>query len=353
MHPFEKYLRTNDNSLVSLSIRGALWFASFPYQLAVVCRNKAYQLGWIATHRADVPVISIGNLTAGGTGKTPACASIAKWLRNRDVRVAILSRGYGALADGLNDEARELENLLPDVPHLQASNRVETAQVAVDELEMEVLLLDDGFQHRRLARDLDIVLLDATNPFGWEYLLPRGLLREPLKGLRRADLVIVTRADQVSNQELANLRTKVQRFNPKAGWVESIHAPIRWRNASGQTLPLNSLVGQPAMAVSGIGNPNAFLKTVEDLGVPVVQQVSFPDHHPYSPMDVQGILQRVSQSSVPPQNIVCTGKDLAKLSSDRLGSLPLWALEIELKVVSGSEVLEEYLDRVCQQIAGR
>jgi len=134
MHPFEKYLRTNDNTLVSLLIRGALWGASFPYQAAVVCRNQAYQRGWFKITKAAAPVISVGNLTAGGTGKTPACAWIAKWMRRRAIRVAILSRGYGALADGLNDEARELESLLPDVPHLQASDRVENARLAVEEL---------------------------------------------------------------------------------------------------------------------------------------------------------------------------------------------------------------------------
>jgi tetraacyldisaccharide 4'-kinase len=350
MHPFEKQLRTNDNTLLSLLIRGALWGASFPYQAAVVCRNQAYRYGWLQTTRASVPVISVGNLTAGGTGKTPACAWIAKWLRKRGNRVAILSRGYGALADGLNDEARELESLLPDVPHLQASNRVENARLAVEELGMQVLLLDDGFQHRRLARDLDIVLLDATNPFGWGHLLPRGLLREPLKGLRRADLVIVTRCDQVTMQDLANLRTKVQRFNPKAGWVESIHAPVRWKNASGESLPLEALAGKPAMSLCAIGNPKAFVKTLQDLAICVLEQVNFPDHHPYSSMDVQGIIERASQSSVPPQVILCTGKDLAKLASDRIGQIPLWALEIELQIVSGAKVLDEHLERLCETI---
>ena len=347
MHPLEKYLRTENNNLPALLIRGGLWVASFPYHLVVNCRNKAYQLGLMRTHGAGVPVISVGNITAGGTGKTPACAAIAKWLRHRGLRVAILSRGYGALADGLNDEARELDTLLPDVPHLQAANRIETAKIAVEELEMEILLLDDGFQHRRLARDLDIVLLDATNPFGWGHLLPRGLLREPLKGLRRADLVIVTRSDQVTTQDLANLRTKVQRVSPKAGWVESIHSPIRWRNSSGEELPLDYFASKPALALSGIGNPQAFLETLQRLSVTLIDQIQFPDHHPYSPMDVQGILERISQCSVPPQAVLCTGKDLAKIASNQLGTVPLWALEIELQVISGAEVLNEYLDRLC------
>jgi tetraacyldisaccharide 4'-kinase len=350
MHPFEKYLRTENNSLAALSARGALWVASFPYQFAVVCRNKAYEFGWLRNHRAKIPVISVGNLTAGGTGKTPACALIARCLRLKGHRVAILSRGYGALADGLNDEARELEDLLPDVPHLQSANRAETARVASEELGMEILLLDDGFQHRRLSRDLDIVLLDATNPFGWGYLLPRGLLREPIKSLRRADLVIVTRSNQVASQDLAKLRTKIQQINPKAGWVESIHSPVCWRNASGVRLGLDAFAGKPVLGLSGIGNPKAFEKTLQELSVTSVEQVIFPDHHPYGPMDVQVILERASQCSVPPQAILCTGKDLAKLATDQLGAIPLWALEIELKIVLGGEVFDEYLDRLCAMI---
>ena len=350
MHPLEKYLLSTDNTMTSLSVKAALWVASLPYHLAVAVRNKAYQWRWIPTHRAVAPVFSIGNITSGGTGKTPACIWIAKRLRQRGYRIAILSRGYGALSDGLNDEAREIESLLPDVPHLQDPNRIETAKVAVDELEMEILLLDDGFQHRRLARDLDIVLLDATNPLGFGYLLPRGLLREPLKGLRRADLVIITRSDQVQTQELANLRTKIQRINPKAGWVETVHAPIRWRNASGETRPLNFFSGKPILALCGIGNPKAFVKTLENLPVRVVDQVCFPDHHPYSPMDIQGILERASQCNTEVDAILCTGKDLAKLSCNMLGSIPLWALEIELQVVSGADVAQEYLDRLCQGV---
>lgn len=350
MHPLEKYLRSTDRTMSSLSVKAALWAASLPYHFAVELRNKAYQWRWIRTYRPTASVISIGNMTAGGTGKTPACVWLAKWIRQRGLRVAILSRGYGALADGQNDEAKEIENLLPDVPHLQSPNRIETAKVAVEELGMEILLLDDGFQHRRLERDLDIVLLDATNPMGFGYLLPRGLLREPLYGLRRADLVIVTRSDQVTTQELANLRTKVQRINPKAGWVESIHAPIRWRNASGDTLPLDYFKGKPVLALCGIGNPKAFVNTIQGLSVDVIDQVCFPDHHPYNPMDIQGILERASRCSQTAEAIVCTGKDLAKLSSNQLGTIPLWALEIELQLVAGADVAYEYLDRLCQSI---
>src|SRR5262249_34034553 len=142
--------------------RTGLRLASLPYGWGVCLRNWRYDRGWTRTRRAAVPVVSVGNLTAGGTGKTPCVEDVAAWFRQRDVRVAILSRGY-ASQGGLNDEALVLEENLPDVPHLQGADRAALADAAVEELESEVLLLDDGFQHRRLARDLDLVLLDATN----------------------------------------------------------------------------------------------------------------------------------------------------------------------------------------------
>src|SRR5262245_17167980 len=166
------------------------------YCLGVSARNAAYDWGWKTAHRAAVPVVSVGNLTLGGTGKTPMVEWVARWFRGRGARVAILSRGYGQ-AEGLNDEGRVLEENLPDVPHFQGADRVELARIAVEESESQVLVLDDGFQHRRLARDLDIVLLDALEPFGLGRLFPRGLLREPVSSLRRAGLVVLSRADLV------------------------------------------------------------------------------------------------------------------------------------------------------------
>src|SRR5205823_12595962 len=154
---------------------------------------------------AAVPVVSVGNLTAGGTGKTPCVEYVARVYRQWEVRVAVLSRGYGSHG-GLNDEALVLEENLPDVPHLQGADRAALAAAAVEELESEVLVLDDGFQHRRLARDLDLVLLDATNPWGHGYLLPRGLLRESPKGLKRDGVVMLTRCDQVSGDEVIRIR---------------------------------------------------------------------------------------------------------------------------------------------------
>ena len=188
--------------------RAGLWLASVPYGLAMRVRNRLYQSGWKKSFRAPVPVVSVGNLTLGGTGKTPCVEYVARLYRQHELRVAILSRGYGS-SGGRNDEAMVLEDNLPDVPHLQGADRVALAMTAVEELESEVLLLDDGFQHRRLQRDVDIVLVDATNPWGHDHLFPRGLLREPPASLRRAGVVMLTRCDQVTTTSRDRLRQAI------------------------------------------------------------------------------------------------------------------------------------------------
>src|SRR5438876_5539483 len=184
--------------------RLALSVASGPYGSAVHLRNWCYDRGWLPTHRPPVPVISVGNLTAGGTGKTPCVEYLARFLQARGLRPAVLSRGYRGNGRP-NDEALILEANLPDVPHLQGKDRVTRASQAVRVFGADVLILDDGFQHRRLRRDLDLVLIDAMNPWGHGRLLPRGLLREPISSLRRADAVIVTRLDQAQPAEIERI----------------------------------------------------------------------------------------------------------------------------------------------------
>ena len=159
------------------------------------------------------PVISVGNITLGGTGKTPMVEWIARWYRRRGVRVTLISRGYGH-AGGINDEGLVLEENLPDVPHLQDPDRVRLASIAVLELETELIILDDGFQHRRLARDLDIVMLDALDPFGLGRLFPRGLLREPKGSLRRAGAIVLSRADLLEPAARDAIRREVDRARP-------------------------------------------------------------------------------------------------------------------------------------------
>ena len=351
MRRVEELLSGRSNSLRAILMRGGLWCLSQPYSAVIWGRNLAYDRKWKKIGKATVPVVSVGNLTAGGTGKTPTVAMLAKWFRDRNVRVAILSRGFGAGIDGRNDEAKELEILLPDVPHLQKPDRLSSATIATEELGMQLILLDDGFQHRKIHRDLDIVLLDAREPFGFGYMLPRGLLREPLRALRRADIVMATRADQVDAQKLAEIRTRVQRFNPKAAWLESEHRPVRLRNSSGEYREISWLSGKHVLAACGLGNPAAFMQTLQNCGANILETATYADHHNYSAQDIHSLELKASGTSVPCDAIICTGKDLAKIDAQRIGRFEVWSLDIELSIRTGATILKEYLQRIVASIA--
>jgi tetraacyldisaccharide 4'-kinase len=321
--------------------RLGLWLASWPYRAAVGLRNLAYQQRWLTVHSAPAPVISVGNLTVGGTGKTPCVEYIARFYRQLEYRVAILSRGYGG-GSGPNDEALVLEENLPDVPHLQGADRVQLAQTAVHELHSEVLVLDDGFQHRRLARDLDVVLVDASAPWGHGYLLPRGLLREPLASLRRAHVVLLTRCDQVSASQRGQLRQRIEQQAPTVVILEARHRPIELINSDGDVMPLEVLREQRVGAFCGLGNPEAFRRSLLEQGARVDLWRTYPDHHAYSRADVDELRDWARQ--LPPEELlVTTQKDLVKLRLARLGDRPLWALRIALHIEEGQDIFHRHL----------
>jgi tetraacyldisaccharide 4'-kinase len=326
--------------------RFGLRLAETPYALAMRLRNWRFDNRPKLSVEVSRPVISVGNLTLGGTGKTPVVKWLARRLRSEYLRVAILSRGYGAEASGVNDEALELELALPDVPHLQDRDRVAIANIAIDELDMQVLLLDDGFQHRRLRRDFDLVLLDATEPFGFGHVFPRGALREPLSGLRRANAVCLTRSDAISSIRRQEIRRVVERYAPQALWSEARHAPQRLVNSSGETAELSQLAGQKVLACCGIGNPAAFQASLVSAGTEVVGSCEFPDHHNYSRDNVQRIVATAKETGA--DWIVTTCKDLVKLGEERLDGFPLWALAIEVEFLSGAAELFSAIRAACQ-----
>ena len=320
--------------------RIGLRLVSIAYGWAVALRNLAFDRGWKKSFAADVPVVCVGNLTLGGTGKTPCVEYLAGWFRDQGVRAAILSRGYGSEA-GRNDEALVLEENCPETPHLQGADRVALARIAVEELESELLILDDGFQHRRLRRDLDIVLLDATCPWGYGALFPRGLLRESPRGLRRAGLVVLTRCDLATGEQMSRLRSEVEKLAPGIGIVESEHRPAAWVNGT-KRADLSAFRGRRIAGFCGLGNPDAFRRTLEDLGGPVIAWRTFPDHHPYSRDDIED-LRRWARELPADAVIAVTQKDLVKIRLDRLGDRELWALKIALKIRDGEELLRRKL----------
>ncbi|MDX1964304.1 MAG: tetraacyldisaccharide 4'-kinase [Pirellulales bacterium] len=351
---------------------GTLWrtgfaLAEWPYAIAMRLRNLAYDLGVSRISRVEVPVISVGNLTLGGTGKTPCVAWLARWFRERNVRVAIISRGYGAGGDSRNDEARELEEQLPDVPHLQNPDRVAAALLAIEEFGTQLLILDDAYQHRRIARDLNLLIVDATDPYGSRHVFPRGMLREPLSGASRAQAILLTKADQVPAETRKNIARHYQALAPHAIWCETRHQPLRLLRADGQTADLKLLNNQSVGAICAIGNPAAFRQTLIDCHAHVRDMRIFPDHHRYTRADVESLGDWASQLDLgtagqgthemlgiagPASSgtLVCTHKDLVKLGMTELGGKPLWALAIGLEFLSGEEELLRLLEPLVERI---
>lgn len=329
--------------------RLALAAAALPYGLAVTARNAAFDHGFLPVTRVPTPVISVGNLTLGGTGKTPLVAWVARHLATAGRRPAIISRGYGARPGERSDEAAELGLVVPEAMHVANRDRAAGCRTAIA-AGCDAAVLDDGFQHRRLHRDLDIVAVDATDPFGCGRLFPRGLLREPLAGVARAGAVVLTRASAIDAAERLAIRVALmaaggQRFDH--AWMEAEHRPVNVRLADGGTLPLDSLRSLPVVAFAGIGNPAAFRATLANLAADVIEFVSFPDHHAYTNADFDQLAARATRSGA--AMLVTTLKDLVKVPAGRGTDLPLGAVEIAIESLAGGEQVAALIDAaVCQ-----
>ncbi len=342
-----RLVRGESRGIRSALLRLGLAGASAPYRLGVAARNLAFDRGWKPAERAEVPVVSVGNLTLGGTGQGSAgmVEYVAHWGRSRGLRVAILSRVDSGQAEGPGQRrgAASLEENLPDVPHLQGRDRASLAGIAVEELESELLVLDDGFQHRRLARDLDIVLLDALDPFGLGKVFPRGLLREPVGSLRRAGVVVLSRGDLIPAADREAIRRRAERAAGPLAWAVARHAPIGLMAEGGPEEAPDSLAGRPVAAFCGIGNPEGFRRTLANLGVETVGFRIFPDHHNYTLSDVAEIA--AWSRGLGAELALTTQKDSVKLRAATLGPVPLRALRIGLELVEGGDVLHDALAR--------
>lgn len=335
-------------------LRGGLAVAECLYALAMRGRNLSYDRRWLRQHRVPVPVISVGNITTGGTGKTPVAAWLANWLLAQGRHPALISRGYhslGTTTDSTgrstpieNDEKLVLDRLCPGVPHLQQRDRVASALRAIQDFGSDTLLLDDGFQHRRLARDLDLLLIDGLQPWGYDHLLPRGLLREQLSSLGRADLIIITRSDQCSAEQRDSLFRRIEQFRPNGACLEIAFKPRRLVDLNWQSHPLTEAAGKQILAFCGIGNPAGFRRTVTSLGAELDQLLTFPDHHHYVESDLSQIARRAKSTSI--ELVITTQKDLVKIAPDQWDGPPLMAVEIGVEFQSGEQLLTSRLRRL-------
>jgi len=296
-------------------------------------------------HSLGAPTISVGNVTAGGTGKTPMVAWVARWLIEQGRHPAILSRGYGAAPAGEergeNDEAAVLRDALPDVPHYADPDRVRASRRATAD-GADCLVLDDGFQHLRVRRNADIVLLDAIDPFGGGRLLPAGTLREPLTCLTNADAIVLTRADLAGREALRRLRAKAARLAPRAVLCETRHAPLRLASPSGAAAePPETLAGRRVGVFCGIGNPWGFVKTAQSVGANVAAACFLPDHFVYDSSGLASVAARMAAAGA--ETVLTTKKDAVKIGDRWNGTMPLRVIEVGIAVLSGREKLEGLL----------
>ena len=351
-------------------IMGILYIFSLIYGLLVNIKLAGYKYGIFQKQKLDCFVISLGNVTVGGTGKTPTAQRLARDIRDMGYRVVILNRGYrakwhgevGIVSDGkrlhmdaaeAGDEAYMLAKHLPEVPVLIGAERAKTGRYAMEHFGAEVAILDDGYQHWQLERDLDILLVDAVNVFGNGYILPRGTLREPISHISRADICLMTKVDQAAAGSCDYIRETVHRYNPEARIVESIHQPrcfiplTEWYvNIASQGIDIAQMRGKRIMAVSAIGNPASFEQTLSDLGAVIIESLRYPDHHDYAMSEMTDIFQQAENAGA--EAIVITEKDAVKIPADvarEKWSIPIYVICVEVNFQKGSEGLADLLKK--------
>lgn len=322
--------------------RGCLRLAAAAYAAAVALRNAWYDRRG-PSKVLPIPVVSVGNVTAGGTGKTPFVIEIVGRLDRMGFSPAVVSRGYGAAGETPNDEERLIRRRCPGVVTVSDSNRAWAAEVAHRQCGADVIVLDDGFQHRRLGRSLDIVLVDATCPFGFGHMLPRGLLREPITSLRRAQLIALTRCDQASPAEIERIETRIRAMVGDPLLLRCRHdvTSIDYLDDS----PMDGgLGGRRAVLFAGLGHPKAFATTVRSLGVDVVAHRWWPDHHRYTVRQVKALLEG---EHLPPHDLLLTTeKDAVKLRDiDGIDPRRIGVVKVSIDFEGrGGTILQSVLD---------
>lgn len=336
----ERMVLGRERGPLSWAIRGSLWPLSLLYQGGLAAFLAVYDRGLRRRHRLPVPVVSVGNITFGGTGKTPAVQAICRMLTARGKRAVVLSRGHGGtvrgsvvVSDGSSivsdaseagDEPVLLAWSLPSVPVVVGKDRRKSGELACRAFRPDVIVLDDGLQYWQLSRDLDIVVLSAAEPFGSGYVMPMGDLREPVSGLRRAGIVLLSNSRGVSREAYNDVVSEVSRLAPDARVFACNHRPRRiCVIGTEEEHPPEWLRGRNMSAFCGIGRPLAFFEMLESLGAILVEKIAFPDHHEFSPADIQ----RVHAMRQP---IITTEKDAVRLDGAVSGLLTL-GIELEIE----------------------
>ncbi|MFC1666784.1 tetraacyldisaccharide 4'-kinase [Candidatus Omnitrophota bacterium] len=306
---------------------------SLIYYIFISLRNIFYRIGIFRKYALDVKVISVGNITWGGTGKTPVVLFILETILKKRLRPAVLIRGYG------NDEEDLFSRLFPGVPVWVGKDRVKNGMAAIARDSVDTLLLDDGFQYRRLKRDLDIVCIDAIDCFGNGCVIPAGSMREGLSSLKRADIFLITKVDLAKDQKaLQNLENKLRRLNPKALVVKAIHkAQHFYKLSDNEIIDLGRLKNKSVVLISAIGNPMSFEKTALNLGLNVNRHFVFRDHHWYKKKELENIDSYCKKNGI--SMAITTEKDVVRLRGAGYvtQNANIFALAIKLNIIENEQ----------------
>lgn len=300
-------------------------------------------------YRLNCKVISVGNITLGGTGKTSLVEFVARYLKQRGHKVAILTRGYKRKTSNfelrtsnyetMGDEPCMLLNKLGDIPVIVDADRIRGAKRAIEEHSADTVILDDGFQQWRIIKNLEIVAIDTTNPFGNRHMIPRGILREPLSSLKRADIFVLTKTNL--GKDVEAIRDYLSKLNPESIIIESQHLPIVFYNINNpeEVLNIDILKGKSAALFSGIGDPASFENTVAGLGIKPALTFRFIDHHRYTKEDLDKIFAAAQEKNI--NTVITTEKDAVRLAPRQAatGNRQIFVLRIELKVTKNEDEL--------------
>lgn len=344
-------------------VRASLYLFSQIYRTVIYLRNYLYERGIFKVIRLSCPVISVGNITVGGTGKTPCVMLVARILQNHGYRPAILSRGYGGksaapvnvVSDGKSilldaetagDEPLLLARALTGIPVLTGAKRARTGQAAIDRFGADVLICDDAFQHRQIFRDLDIVLLDSEKPLGNGHLLPRGELREPQEGLRRASCLVLTRSEKndVLNQNVARI---IKDWSTPV--FRSVHSFEVMKNSEETVfLPPDSLRGRKVCAFCGIAKPVSFKKLLLEAGAEIKIFIPFPDHYAYHRFDLEELTRKFEEQNA--DYWVTTEKDAMRLAKQKEFFQKIWIIAMKMTIQPSGDELERF---ILERLEGR
>jgi len=364
------------NDFVAKVSRVLLFLLSKIFTVVVKLRRFLYDMRIIRDYTLGIQVITVGNIVAGGTGKTPVVEKFARELQDAGRKVAILSRGYRSkppplhnrlidrllfrtegvpprvVSDGKSllldsdtagDEPYMLASNLKDVVVLVDKDRVKSGRYAIEKFGCDILLLDDGYQYWRLAgRRRDIVLIDCQAPFGNEHMLPRGTLREPEGHLSRADTIFITKSDGNTTA----LRERITRLNPKAGIIECVHHPMYLEDLfTGERKELDSIRGRRVASLSGIAQPESFEKSLVKLGADLVYSKRHADHHRFTQQEVLNTINRSKKRQA--ELILTTQKDAVRFPKIDRRDLPIYFMRVEIRILSGAEDFRDCVRRIC------